>query len=144
LISPQPTPHELKAISLKANRQTKLKLGGWRAGRLPEQSGPYPRCTSRRCAFEATMAREIEPLPLAFIEQLKHLGDVIESARLHAEEAIQCHRSACLKLDAAQYALTALFKELSTVMDITLGRPSATVHALTPEPERSDNEAIAA
>ena len=90
------------------------------------------------------MARQVEPLPLALAEQLKNLRDIIESGRSHAEEAMRCHRSAGLKLDAAQYALTGLLKELSTVMEITLGRPPATVHALRPAPERPDNKAIAA
>lgn len=85
-----------------------------------------------------------EPRRLTLAEQWDCLSNVIKGAASRAEEATRCHASASLQLDLAQYALTSLVDELSSVMDMGGRRRRATVHVLEVLPPRPIGDAIAA
>lgn len=90
------------------------------------------------------MVRVPEPRRLTLAEQWKCLARVIEGAASHAEEAMRCHTSAAIQIDAIQYGLTSLVDELAVVMDVRGLRKQATVHVLDIPLPRSVGDAIAA
>ena len=85
-----------------------------------------------------------EPRRLTLAEQWTRLADIIRCALKSAEEAAQCHASAALQLDLAQYGLISLVDELSAVMDMGGRRRRATVHVLEFPAPHAIGEAIAA
>ena len=96
---------------------------------------------------KSEMPRQLEPRRLTIAEQWTYISDIVVGAASRAEEAARCHASATLQLDLAQYALSALVDELSSVMDVGGRRRLATVHVLgiTPSPSpRPIGDAIAA
>jgi hypothetical protein len=96
---------------------------------------------------KSEMPRQREPRRLTIAEQWTYISDIVVGAASRAEEAARCHASATLQLDLAQYALSSLVDELSSVMDVGGRRRLATVHVLgiTPSPSpRPIGDAIAA
>ena len=81
---------------------------------------------------------------LTLVEQWARLTDIIKSAILGAEEASNCHASAAMQLDLAQYALTSLVDELSAVMDVGGRRKRSNIYVLEILPPRPFGDAIAA
>ncbi|WP_414464407.1 hypothetical protein [Hyphomicrobium sp. DY-1] len=75
--------------------------------------------------------RPVEPRRLSLADQWSRLSDIVIGAAQQAETATGCHVSATQQIDLAQYALSSLIDELSSVMDMgDRVRRRATVHVL--------------
>ncbi|MFT3732748.1 MAG: hypothetical protein QM780_15215 [Hyphomicrobium sp.] len=82
-------------------------------------------------AVQAELPKVSAPRRLSLADQWTYLNDIVMGAARRAEEATRCHASATQQLDLAQYALTSLVDELSSVMDMGgRVRRRATVHVL--------------
>jgi len=84
------------------------------------------------------------PRRLTIADQWAFLSSIIKDAVSRADSAVQCHVSATLQLDLAQYGLISLVDELSAVMNVGGRAKRATVHVLGSAPVRAFEGALAA